>query len=159
MLSHINYQTKGIHGALNMCQTALALFCSINILICLWEIALFFYINRIKMRYEGFKKKLRKGEIPKIFLFEHVSISEVLTFQYWSEIWAVYSLLDSSYSDSGSFGFNVDIGNGFTTLIPSILFAIGMTKHDLLDPQILGMIGLLSFYQELYGTFVYFTQV
>mmetsp|Transcript_34684 Transcript_34684/g.42772 ORF Transcript_34684/g.42772 Transcript_34684/m.42772 type:complete len:87 (+) Transcript_34684:587-847(+) len=33
-----------------------------------------------------------------------------------------------------------------------------MTEHSLLDPRVMGMLGLASFWQEMYGTIVYFTQ-
>mmetsp|Transcript_1425 Transcript_1425/g.1596 ORF Transcript_1425/g.1596 Transcript_1425/m.1596 type:complete len:87 (+) Transcript_1425:183-443(+) len=33
-----------------------------------------------------------------------------------------------------------------------------MTEHGILDPRVLGMIGIASFWQELYGTIIYFTQ-
>ena len=66
--------------------------------------------------------------------------------------------MDESYSDSKSFGFNIDIGNGFSMLLPTIVFTVGMTRHDLLGPKELGLVGMVSFYQEFYGTVVYFTQ-
>jgi hypothetical protein len=72
-------------------------------------------------------------------------------------MWSTYAALDPSYADSTSFGFCVDTGNGFTTLLPSVAFALGMT-HPLLPPRWLGMLGLVKFYQELYGTVMYFFQ-
>jgi len=153
-----------VHGdgkeiVVNPLQMCLALFLSINALICFWEIVLFFYIERIQRSFEGKKKRLERGSVGNVFLFEEASISELLSMSFWSEVWATYSLLDRSYSDSGSFGWNIDIGNGFTTLPPTILFGLGMSMNDaLLPPKILGMIGLVSFYQEFYGTVLYFTQ-
>lgn len=41
--------------------------------------------------------------------------------------------------------------------VPTALFAVGMTQ-PLLPPRGLGMLGLITFYQMLYGTLVYFFQ-
>ena len=72
-------------------------------------------------------------------------------------IWSTYGLYDPSYANQESFGFFVDVGNGWTTIIPTILFLIGMTKHDLFPTsQIMGILGIIKFYQELYGTCIYF---
>lgn len=68
-----------------------------------------------------------------------------------------YATLDPSYAQTGSFGFCVDVGNGFVTLVPTLLFAVSIT-YPLLDARVLGMIGLLQFYQEFYGTMIYFFQ-
>lgn len=50
-----------------------------------------------------------------------------------------YATLDPSYAQQGSFGFCVDVGNGFTTLAPSVLFALSITR-PLLDARVLGMV-------------------
>lgn len=142
----------------NQYQVALALFCGINTLICFWEIALFFYIEHIHHIYSGLRKKVPRGQIGRIFFFESARLSDAFSLKYWSELWAVYSLVDESYSDSKSFGFNIDIGNGFSMLIPTIVFTVGMTNHALMSPKHLGLVGMVSFYQEFYGTVVYFTQ-
>jgi hypothetical protein len=44
----------------------------------------------------------------------------------------------------------VDIGNGHVTLIPTILFALCMT-WDLMPARIMGIIGIIMHWQELYG--------
>ena len=72
-------------------------------------------------------------------------------------IWSGYSLFDPGYSDRRSFGYNIDVGNGFTTLIPAVLFAFGMT-FELMPARVLGIIGLIIFWQMFYGTAVYFFQ-
>ena len=60
-----------------------------------------------------------------------------------------------SYSDQTTWGFFVDVGNGFTTLIPTVLFATCMT-WPLLPARVVGVMGILKFYQEMYGTIIYF---
>lgn len=78
------------------------------------------------------------------------------------QVWAVYSVFDASYSNRQSFGFFVDVGNGVTTIVPTVLLLVGMTAHggggfDLpVSARALGCVGLLTYWQELYGTCVYF---
>lgn len=61
-------------------------------------------------------------------------------------MWSTYSLYDPSYSNRESFGFFIDVGNGWTTLVPSLLFMWGVT-FSLLEARMLGVVGLLMFYQ------------
>lgn len=61
-------------------------------------------------------------------------------------MWSTYSLYDPSYSNRESFGFFIDVGNGWTTLLPSALFMWGIT-YRLLDARLLGLMGCLMFYQ------------
>lgn len=42
------------------------------------------------------------------------------------------------------------MGNGVVTLVPTILFSLCMT-WDLIPARIMGIIGILKFYQEMYG--------
>jgi hypothetical protein len=51
-----------------------------------------------------------------------------------------------SYSDQTTYGFFVDVGNGFTTLVPSILYALCMT-WPLLPARVVGIMGMIKFYQ------------
>ena len=60
-----------------------------------------------------------------------------------------YSLMDDSYSDTKSFGFWIDTGNGFITFIPTALFWVGMT-YDIMDARLLGVMGLIFNYQMWY---------
>ena len=73
----------------------------------------------------------------------------------WARTWLGYARYDPSYADRKSFGFAIDVGNGFTTLVPGFLFLIGMT-FPIFSPVVLGIIGLLVFYQKFYGTCLYF---
>ena len=83
-----------------------------------------------------------------------------------TQVWAVYSVFDASYANRRSFGFFVDVGNGFTTLLPTLAFWVGMTAHAGagasssevlgLSARSLGVLGMASFWQEFYGTCVYF---
>lgn len=150
------YKHWELHGGLNLLQALLALFCSINVMICVWEIGLFVNRGLIKSQFLSMKKRLKKNELPDpIFLFEHVSLMDALSLKYWAWVWSTYSLIDPSYSDQTTFGFFVDVGNGFTTILPTILFAVCMT-WPLYSARFVGIISLIKFYQECYGTIIYF---
>ena len=86
-----------------------------------------------------------------------VPLVETFSWSFWSRIWSTYALYDDSYANRESYGFWIDVGNGHSTILPSLIWILGMT-FEILDPQVLGIIGLLSFYQEFYGTVMYFCQ-
>ncbi len=46
--------------------------------------------------------------------------------------------------------FWIDAGNGHVTLLPSVLFAVGMT-WDLVPPRLLGLVSFVYFWQMFYG--------
>jgi len=157
-------------------QAALALFCSINTMICIWEWVLFFHRGRIQKEWMAFKERLPARTMPwPIFLFQDISMSQALSLKYWSLVWSTYSLLDprytsasticyptsrelirGSYSDQTTFGFWVDSGNGIVTFPPTLLFAWAMTFAKSYARAI-GTISIIIFYQELYGTVIYFS--
>lgn len=147
-----------LHGSFNLAQIILSLFCNVNLLICIWELALFYERATIKAHYTAMKKLLPVGGLPQpMFLFEHVPFFKAFTLRHWSKVWSTYSLMDPSYSDSTTFGFWIDAGNGHVTLIPSILFALGMTWDLGILPRLFGLIGFVYFWQMFYGTVLYFS--
>ena len=146
------------HSVVSPVQFALATFCVLNAWICVCELALMIHCAGIRKRYDANTKALGAGRLPPVFLFAPVTLRQLVSLEYWGvEMWGTYAALDPAYAETASFGFCVDVGNGVTTLLPSILFAAGMT-WDVLSARWLGMLGLVSFYQELYGTVVYFFQ-
>lgn len=147
-----------LHHLFNKTQICLALFLVINTMICLWEIALFIHIPLIKRNSERLLRKTPSGSLGTLFLFQPLSLRAALSLETWSEIWTVYSLVDTSYANSDSFGWSIDTGNGISALVPSIVLAIGMSNHDLMSPKTLGCIGLASYWQMCYGTLLYFFQ-
>ena len=52
---------------------------------------------------------------------------QLFTLEYWAVMWSTYAALDPSYADTTTFGFNIDIGNGMSMIIPTLIFSIGMT--------------------------------
>lgn len=149
-------------GLLQPLHLFVSLYCAVNVLICLWEISLFLYHNRVKSTFVGYKKKLAEGNLPSpLFLFENIRLDQAASFEYWHDVWATYSLLDVSYSQEGSFGYNIDVGNGFSTLLPSLVFIFASCDPQRfagVNPRTFGFVSALFFYQAMYGTIVYFFQ-
>ncbi len=85
-----------LHGW-NPVQALLALFCAINVMVCWWELGLFFNRKLIKTQYNAFRRRLRgtKDGMPSpMFMFDEVAMSEALTLKYWAWVWSTYSLMD-----------------------------------------------------------------
>jgi hypothetical protein len=87
-------------------------------------------------------------------MWQEVPLARLFSPTLWAGIWSAYALYDESYASRKSFGFFVDVGNGLTTLVPSLVFLCSMT-FALLPARALGILGLLLFYQMWYGTVVY----
>jgi len=147
----------GAHGVFNAHQMALAFFTWLNAIIALWEICLFLRIDLIEEQHRRFVAEYRGRELDcaRDFFKKRVPLGRLFSPTLWAELWSTYSVFDDSYANRKSFGFFVDIGNGFSTLIPSLLFLYGMT-YEILPARVLGIVGLLLFYQTWYGTVVYF---
>jgi hypothetical protein len=148
-----------VHGVFNATQIGLAFFLVINVLIAWWEIGLFVCQDQIRAEYEAIKNPYRGRELARVaeVFARPIPLFRVLSFCQWTTIWSSYSLFDPGYSDRRSFGYNIDVGNGFTTLIPAVIFAFGMT-FELMPARVLGIIGVIIFWQMFYGTAVYFFQ-
>ncbi len=142
-----------LHGGVNGWHALLAFFLAINIAICVWEISLYFRIDDIERWHHG----PREGnDRPRGSLYTtRVAPGELLSTRLWARVWSEYAFYDPSYADRRSFGFAIDVGNGFSTLIPSLVFLAGMT-FPFLSPVVLGLIGAFIFYQKFYGTCLYF---
>jgi hypothetical protein len=135
-------------GAVSVPQVALAFFLSLNVLICLWEISLGWHIRKIKADYDKFNVHYKNNRMAACIRFfqTDLSLSRLFSGEFWSAVWSTYSLYDPSYSNKESFGFFIDVGNGWSTLVPSVLFCLSMTS-PLLPGRVMGMIGLVKFYQ------------
>ena len=148
---------RHVHGVINPVHFFLALFCITNAWICICEIALFVHQKEIKRQHACYTATYGVGVLPDIFLFQPVTVVELFSLKYWAFMWSQYAALDRSYVDTESFGYCVDVSNGWTTFLPTVTFAIGMSA-PILPPRWLGMLGLVEFYKMLYGTAVYFFQ-
>jgi hypothetical protein len=145
------------YGVFNLHQMALAFFAWLNAIIALWEICLFLRIDLIEEQHRRFLAEYSGRELDRArdFFATPVPLRRLFSPTLWAELWSTYSIFDDSYANRRSFGFFVDIGNGFSTLIPSLVFLYGMT-FELVSARVLGIMGLLLFYQTWYGTVVYF---
>lgn len=148
---------RAVHGVVNGLQVALALFLAINVLVTFWEMALYLRIDEIEARYRERQQARREGRRGggRSFFLSTLPIADLFSASTWSRVWSEYARYDPSYADRRSFGFAIDVGNGFVTLLPSLVFLVGMT-FPVLPARVLGIVGLLLFYQKFYGTSLYF---
>ncbi len=145
------------HGGIDYDQAALAFFLWLNFIIALWELCLFFRIRHIEQQHARFVVEYKGRELDRVtdFFGMKVPLGKLFSPTVWAELWSSYSVFDESYADRKSFGFFIDIGNGFTTLVPALLCIYGMT-FELLPPRALGLVFVVLNYQIWYGTLVYF---
>jgi len=154
---YLHWQT---HAVVCTTQVALAFFLALNVLICLWEVGLGLHLSTIEADYKRLLKTYGGGTqrlraVVDLMMHE-LTVADTVSLRFWSRIWSTYSLYDPSYSNRESFGFFVDVGNGWTTLVPSLMFLYCMTHHDVVNARLLGVVGMIKFYQEFYGTCIYF---
>lgn len=147
------------HGIFNSTQMILAFFLAVNLLISLWEITLFVRQDQIQEEYRALRETYRgkETEAANAVFLRPIPLHRIFLFREWAPIWSTYSLFDNGFADRRAFGYNIDVGNGFTTLIPTTLFTFGMTFH-FFSARVLGIIGVIIFWQMFYGTCVYFFQ-
>ena len=151
-------------------------FNNLNVLIAFCEIALGKHISYIQGHFQSLKKEYREektGESKKpeylagfAYLNMPLSLRDIYDGgEKWSRMWSTYSLWDPSYSNPESFGFFIDVGNGWSTILPcwlwnfAILFPHYFTptnEGDCSAVVFLGFIGSCSYWQVLYGTIIYF---
>ncbi len=147
-----------LYQKFNFIQIAMSFFLGLNLLICMWEIGLGLNINNIKKELEYLQNKYKKDQFQSVadFFVHSLTIQEIFTLKTWNRVWSTYSLYDPSYSNQESFGFFIDVGNGWVTLLPTVLSWVTMTYDFGIPARIVGIISIMIFYQELYGTCIYF---
>jgi len=147
-----------VRGAPSVHFWATAFFFSVNGLIAFWELALYRYADAIRDEYEASVERTRGRELAHIFEFfgRRVATRDVFTLKPWASVWSAYAVMDPAYADKKSFGFAIDIGNGFSTLLPSLLVPIAIA-FEWLPARWLGIVVVLFSWQMFYGTLLYFT--
>ena len=140
-------------GVVNWTALALILFLHINLLICVWELCLCYRHTFIRSVVEK-RGRTRSKTLEPIILFRHASLSEVLSPTFWAYVWIDYARYDPSYSEPGSCGYNVDVGNGHVTLIPSAVLLWSIIS-PLASARVLGTVGVVLYWQLFYGTIIY----
>jgi hypothetical protein len=146
-----------VHGVVSPLQIGLAFFLWLNAIIAFWEICLFLRIDLIEQQHERFIVDYAGRELDRVkeFFTTKVPLGKIFSPTTWAELWSTYSVFDESYANRKSFGFFIDVGNGFSTAVPTLLFLYGMT-FELMPARVLGIVGAILFYQMWYGTLVYF---
>jgi hypothetical protein len=148
-----------VRATYNVHQIGLIFFLMINLLVNFWEIGLLVCSDQIRDEYEATKDSYRGREMERVgeIFAKRIPLLKLLSFKEWTGIWSAYALFDPGYAQRHSFGFSIDVGNGFSTPIFATLFAFGMT-FELMPARYLGIIGVVMFWQMFYGTVVYFCQ-
>jgi len=136
-------------------------FNNINSLICLWEICLHRNESKVKRDFLTLHERYKGKEILAVFgLFSApVSLENVVSGRFWCRVWSVWSLYDASYQNSDSFGFLIDCANGYSTLLPTLYFnyaIVAGSSSPVTTPLAVGFLGAAMFWQEMYGTMIYF---
>ncbi len=145
-----------LHGALNAFYILFCLFFSTNLVICYWEMCLFFRRDEIESRVDHWRKwQIDTGKTPAVeFLTARVPLKRILSPTVWADVWATYSMFDSAYADRNTYGFNIDIANGFTTPASTVLLYAAFTSGEV--PAIAtGIIGAMLFWQWTYASTLY----
>lgn len=134
----------------------LSVFFATNLLICFWEVCLFLRQDYIQQRtpYWHAIQRDTGRSAALTFFFSRVGWRQVFSLELWADVWAVYSQYDPSFATRKSFGFNVDIGNGFLTLLPTLLLYAAFTI-DFLPAYVTGILGVALFWQWTYMTSIY----
>ena len=147
------YCARGDFGVIH---AVLSLFFSINLLICYWEACLFLRRDYIEARAEYWReRRYETGGTPAAeFLLTKVPLAKTLSPTLWADVWATYAQFDDSYADRRTYGFNVDIANGFATPLPTLILYAAYT-FDILPALVAGIIGVMLFWQLTYMTSVY----
>lgn len=145
-----------LRGDFDLIHALLILFFSINLWICFWEICLFLKRDHIERRAEYWRKRREEtGRTPAIEFFTgKVPLAKSLSPTVWADVWAAYAEIDDSYADRRTYGYNVDIANGFLTPVPTLVLYAAFT-FDFLPALAAGIIGAMLFWQLTYGTALY----
>ncbi|MXZ72322.1 MAG: hypothetical protein F4Z04_12590 [Acidobacteria bacterium] len=145
-----------LNGDFHVLHVVFSLFFSVNLLICYWEACLFFRRDYIEARRVYWRDRARgTGRRPvREFLSTSVPPGRVLSPTIWADVWATYSQFDESYSDRRTYGFNVDIANGFVTPAPTLIL-YGAYTVPFLPAVLAGILGVMLFWQWTYATSVY----
>ena len=145
----------GLHGGVSTWYCLLALFLSINLLICYWELSLALRQDRIARRVAYWRSRSEAtGRSPALaFLTTAVSWREICSLTCWADVWAAYTSYDGSYTDRRAYGFNADVANGFFTPVPSVFLLVALGLQWL--PLATGIVGAMLFWHWLYSASVY----
>ena len=146
----------GVRGDFDLIHALLILFFSINLVICYWEVCLFLRRDYIELRADYWRaRQSETGRSAAVeFLAGRVPLRRIVSSTVWADVWATYSQYDGSYADRRTYGYNVDIANGFVTPVPTLILYAAFT-FDFLPAAVAGIVGAMMFWQLTYATSVY----
>lgn len=144
------------HGGVGVTYVILALFLSTNLVICYWEICLFFRRDYIETRADHWRRRKQEtGRNPAIeFLASKIPLKAALSPTAWADVWATYAAYDGSFADRRTYGFNVDVANGFVTAVPSLVL-YGALATEFGPPVAVGIVGIMFCWQWISATSAY----
>ncbi len=145
-----------LHGELNAFHFLFSVFFATNLLISFWEICLYFRRDYIEERAMYWRNEWSAtGRTPAVvFLTTRVPFGRILSPTVWADVWAVYSMFDSAYADRNTYGFNIDIANGFTTPASTVILYAAFTG-GILPANVMGILGAMLFWQWVYASSLY----
>ncbi len=141
---------------LSVMHAIMSVFFSTNILICWWEACLFFQRVRVEARTAYWRdRRIQTGKLPHVeFFTAKIPLKQAFSSKTWADVWATYAQYDPSFADRRTYSFNVDVSNGFVTLLPTIFLYVAFTVY-LVPAYVAGMVGLMLCWQWTYMTSVY----
>ena len=145
-----------LYGQFNAGYFLLSLFLMINLLIAYWECCLYWRRDYIEERTRYWReRRAETGRTPAVeFLTSSVPLRRILSPTVWADVWAAYCQYDDSYADRRTYGFNVDIGNGFFTPAASLVL-LGAMTFEFLPAVAAGILGVALFWQWFYVSSLY----
>jgi len=145
-----------VHGDVNFIHCLFSLFFSTNLLVCYWEMCLFFRWDYIAARSDHWQRRRRETvRLPAAeFLSTRVPLTRILSPAVWADTWATYSTIDPSYPDREKFAFNAEVGNGFVTPVPTLVLYAAYTI-GFVPAVVAGILGIMLFWQWVYLTSMY----
>ena len=145
-----------LQGELDALYCLFSLFFSINLLICYWEMCLFFRRDQIPTRAEYWRRRGNdSGRSPALeFLLSRVTLRRSLSPTVWADVWAAYSRFDSAYVNRHTYGFNADVANGFATPASTLVLYIAFTG-GVMPAIAAGIVGAMLCWQWIYMSSLY----
>lgn len=158
-------------NTINGLGLSILFFNNLNLLVAFCEIALGRHIAFIKHHYQVLRERYGGLAISNnerlaafAYLTAPLSLTSLFDGQEWAVMWSTYSLWDPSYQNDESFGFFIDVGNGWSTIVPCLLWNVAICCPHHFDAHSnsnssfalwVGFIGAMSYWQVLYGTIIY----
>ncbi len=145
-----------LHGSLDPAYFVASLFLSINLVICYWEMCLYWRRDDIEKRADQWAEqgKVTDRSPALLFLASGIPLRRIASPTVWGDVFATYSVYDGSYTDRRTFTFSADIANGFFTPIPSMVLLATMT-FGFLPATFAGIICLALSWQWVYVSSLY----